>query len=375
MLIEKPKKTPKIIKRITRKIGEKMAGYQFIHVESYARKAGKDKTGGLSVRDVVAEAGREAGNCPHVDQPQPPAVIFGSLDQVEHEVNTWADSMTDTKGRKLRADGLCLLAGVISLPREEEKHWNRFRKGAMEYLHQTYGERLKAVLEHQDEAHPHLHFYVVPKLGERFETVHEGRAAAARARAEGLVKGEQNRAYKEAMRAFQDDFSRKVGQPFGLTRLGPGRRRLTRKAWQAEQAQAKALAEVERTAKKRHEHYKAQGLEAGRQQAQAEAQKLGAKVGAVVTGFASRWHKPSKQAKAEAEAIRVQAQSYADRSKEQAERLVQDERRQRQTAQRELEKQRNITTNTEAENKRLQRELEGYRSTPSYGKSNKFKPT
>lgn len=352
-----------------------MAGYQFIHVESYARKAGKGKAGGLSVRDVVAEAGREAGNCPHVDQPQPPAVLFGSLDQVEHEVNTWADSMTDTKGRKLRADGLCLLAGVISLPREEEKHWNRFRKGAMEYLQQTYGERLKAVVEHQDEAHPHLHFYVVPKLGERFETIHQGKAAAARARADGEAKGEQNRAYKEAMRAYQDDFSKKVGQPFGLTRLGPGRRRLSRVAWQAEQKQAKALAEVERTAKKRHEHYKAQGLAEGKARAEADAQALGSKVGAVVTGLASRWHKPSQQAKADAEAIKQQAQAYADRAKEQAERLVQDERRQRQTAQRELEKQKNITANTEAENKRLQRELEGYRGTPSNRQGHKFKPT
>lgn len=198
-----------------------MAGYQFIHVESYARKAGKGKAGGLSVRDVVAEASREPGNCPHVEQPQPPSVIFGDLDQVEQEVNTWADSMTDAKGRKLRADGLCLLAGVISLPRDEEKHWNRFRKGALEYLQQTYGERLKAVVEHQDEAHPHVHFYVVPKLGERFETIHQGKAAAARARAEGEAKGEQNRAYKGSHERLPGRFCQEGRPTLWVDQVGP----------------------------------------------------------------------------------------------------------------------------------------------------------
>ena len=237
-----------------------------------------------------------------------------------------------------------------------------FAKGALEYLQQTYGERLKAVVEHQDEAHPHVHFYVVPKLGERFETIHQGKAAAARARAEVRPRESKTGPTKEAMRGYQDDFAKKVGQPFGLTRLGPGRRRLSRVAWKAEQKQAKALAEVERTAKKRREHYKAQGLAQGlaegKARAEADAQALGSKVGAVVTGFASRWHKPSQQAKADAEAIKQQAQAYADRAKEQAERLVQDERRQRQTAQRELEKQKNIAMNTEADNKRLTAQLE-----------------
>ena len=356
--------------------------YQFIHVEAYSREASKQKSkgkGGLNVRQVIAEAGREPGNCPHVDQAQPPAIIFGSLDQAEAEAMSWAEQATDQQGRKLRKDGHCLLAGVVSLPRSEGESWAEFEKRSTAYLQAKYEDRLKAVIAHHDEEHPHIHFYAVPRKGERFEAIHEGQKAAKQAKAEGKLKGEQNAAYIGAMRGLQDDFSKKVGQPLGLARLGPGRRRLTRKAWQAEQAQAKALAEVERTAKKRHEHYKAQGkaqgLAQGKAQAEAEAQALGSKVGAVVTGFASRWHKPSKQAEAKAEATKAEAQAYADRAKEQAERLVQDERRQRQSAQRELEKQRNIATNIEAENKRLQRELDSYRSTPSNRQGNRFKPT
>lgn len=352
--------------------------YQFIHVEAYSRETSKQKTkgkGGLNVRQVIAEAAREPGNCPHVKDAQPPTVIFGSLDKAEAEAVSWAEQATDQQGRKLRKDGHCLLAGVVSLPRSEGENWAEFEKRSMAYLQAKYEDRLKAVIAHHDEEHPHIHFYAVARKGERFEAIHEGQKAAKQAKAEGKLKGEQNAAYIGAMRGLQDDFSKKVGQPLGLARLGPGRRRLTRKAWQAEQAQAKALAEVERTAKKRHAHYKAQGLAQGKAQAEAEAQALGSKVGAVVTGFASRWHKPSQQAKADAEAIKQQAQAYADRAKEQAEKLVQDERRQRQTAQRELEKQKNITANTEAENKRLQRELEGYRGTPSNRQGHKFKPT
>lgn len=353
--------------------------YQFIHVEAYSREVSKQKSkgkGGLSVRQVIAEAGREPGNCPHVQEPQAPEILFGSLDQAEAEATSWAEQATDQQGRKLRKDGHCLLAGVVSLPRLEEENWLEFSKRSTEYLRAKYGERLKCVIAHQkDEEHPHIHFYAVPKNGERFEVIHEGQQAAKQAKADGKLKGEQNAAYIAAMRGLQDDFQRKVGQPLGLTRLGPGRRRLTRKAWQAEQAQAKALANVELTATKRREHYKAQGLAQGKAQAEVEAQALGSKVGAVVTGFASRWHKPSQQAKANAEAVKREAQAYADRAKEQAEKLVKDERRQRQSAQRELEKQKNITANTEAENKRLQRELDGYRSTQSNRQGNRFKPT
>lgn len=335
--------------------------YQFIHVEAYSREVSKQKSkgkGGLSVRQVIAEAGREPGNCPHVQEPQAPEILFGSLEQAEAEATSWAEQATDQQGRKLRKDGHCLLAGVVSLPRLEKENWLEFSKRSTEYLNAKYGDRLKCVVAHQDEEHPHIHFYAVPKNGERFEVIHEGQKAAKQAKAESKLKGEQNAAYIAAMRGLQDDFQRKVGQPLGLTRLGPGRRRLTRKAWQAEQAQAKALANVERTAKTRKEQYKAQGLAQGKAQAEAEAQAFGSKVGAVLDGLKGSWHKPSKQAKEQANAVKKEAQSYADKVKNEAEKAVQSERRQRRTAERELEKQKNIATNTEADNKRLTAQLE-----------------
>ncbi|MDD2706080.1 MAG: hypothetical protein PHU07_12220, partial [Acidocella sp.] len=79
--------------------------------------------------------------------------------------------------------------------------------------------------------------------GERFEVLHPGRQAAAKKAQQGAKKGAQNAAYKQAMVGWQDDFQRAVAAHFALTRRGPGKRRLTRGAWKAEQEQARSLAQ------------------------------------------------------------------------------------------------------------------------------------
>ena len=219
--------------------------YQFIHVESYSRSTPKKgKAGGHSVSSVVNEAIREKNSIPHVDNPKPPVYIYGKpLEVLEETCNAWAASMTDAKGRKLRKDALCLVAGVVSMPAETTPEaWEKFKLDAVEYLKAKYGDRLETVVEHTDEDHPHLHFYVVPRPGERFESIHQGKAAAAEKR--GEVKGIQNQAYKAAMRAYQDEFFERVGIPHGLSRIGPGRRRLTREAWKLEQVQAESAAKT-----------------------------------------------------------------------------------------------------------------------------------
>src|SRR5476651_644574 len=144
-------------------------------------------------------------------------------------------------GRKLRKDGLCLLAGVISAPDDMAAEvWESMKQEAIAWLNQDG--RLVSVAEHADEAHRHVHFYKIPAPGARFETLHPGRAAALEAKADGALRGEQNRAYKEAMRGFQDDFFEQVGARHGLTRLGPAKRRLTRSEWKNEQVAALSLA-------------------------------------------------------------------------------------------------------------------------------------
>ena len=220
-------------------------GYQFLHLEAYARTGSKQhgQPRKWSAREIAAEAMREPDACPHVEQPKPPKLLHGCTPaEAAKLAHDWADSSKDAKGRKLRADGLALAAGVVSLPAEQRQDWPRFREATVAWLRQQYGERLRSVVEHTDEKHPHLHFYAVPLPGERFEVLHPGRQAAAKKAQEGAKKGAQNAAYKQAMVGWQDDFQRAVAAHFALTRRGPGKRRLTRGAWKAEQEQARSLA-------------------------------------------------------------------------------------------------------------------------------------
>lgn len=286
-----------------------MAGFQFIHIEAYSREVSKQKTkGNLNIRDIIAETGREMGNCPHVANPKKPNVLLGELKQVEIEVTAWAESMTDSKGRKLRKDAHCLLAGIISLPRNSEKDWNNFKEKSIEYLKEKYKDRLKCVVEHLDEAHPHIHFYVVARKQERFENIHDGKKAALTAKSQNKLKGEQNLEYISAMRNFQDNFNKYVGQFFGLARLGPGKRRLTRSQWHAEQKQAEMLSSTKKSAKGIFEYYKNKGTEEGMK----KSQRWGSVLGSAFDAFKNQWHKPSAQLTAELNALKIKNKQIED---------------------------------------------------------------
>ena len=259
--------------------------------------------------------------------------------QVEQEATRWADEATDEQGRKLRKDGACLLAGVISLPRSEEAQWEEFKAKSLDWLKEKYGDNLRCVIAHEkDEAHPHLHFYCVAKKGQKFDDLHEGKRAQKELKKKNpkATKQEQNIAFAEAMRVTQDDFSNRVGQRFGLARLGPGRRRLTRAAWQAEQTQAEALQKTLAKKNAYKKHYKKQALEEAkpaieqakeqaRAEGLAESQKAGAKLGGLWSGVKDKLSGPTEreqQAIAEANKLKKQAQEEARRAKAQADNRV-----------------------------------------------------
>ena len=268
-------------------------------------------------------------------EPTASLVLLGDLDQVEQEATRWAEESTDAKGRKLRKDAHCLLAGVISLPRSEEENWEQFKAKAMEWLKEKYGDNLRCVVAHEkDESHPHLHFYVVAKVGQSFDEIHEGKRAQKELKKKNpqATKQEQNIAFAEAMRATQDDFSNRVGQRFGLARLGPGRRRLTRAAWQAEQKQAEALQKTLSRKKAYKKMFKEQALkeaqplieqakEQARAEAMAEAQGVGAKLGGFWSGVKDKLSKPSEreqQVEAQAQAEIAKAQRAKEKAEEEA---------------------------------------------------------
>lgn len=225
--------------------------YQFVHVNAYAqkvsvktkeRKEGDDKP--RSVQDIINETLRVEGfYSPLITNPQPPIHIYGEpVEQMPEIVADWAKQTKDTKGRKTRADAKGLLAGVFSVKAGTAPEvWEQVKADAIAWAKLKYGERLKCIVEHIDEEHPHCHFFVVALPGEAFEVVHEGIAAKKAALSNGMPSKQANVEYRNAMKGFCDGYYEEVGAPNGMLRLGPGRRRLPRVAYFAEIQQAQAM--------------------------------------------------------------------------------------------------------------------------------------
>lgn len=239
-------------------------GYQFVHIEGYARKA---DARGRSVDYVLSEAERRPESCPHVADPCLPELVFGSSladMRIAHDSRT-AEAMATIAGgktRKIRQDQLTLMTLVASHPATvadvradpavaaEVMVWEG---RVVAWLRETWGDDLACVVRHTDEKHAHLHAYILPGEADmRARRLHPGAAAKEAVKLEAAANGADaktanatgDKAYRGAMRAMQDSFWRSVGIPCALARIGPARRRLTRAEWHAEKAGVAAAAEA-----------------------------------------------------------------------------------------------------------------------------------
>jgi flagellar biosynthesis/type III secretory pathway protein FliH len=339
-------------------------GYQFIHEECYSRESAKSKAGGHSIRSIIAEVDREEKNCPHVQNPKPPQIIYGVIPkEVEAIATEFGEKSTDKLGRKLRKDALCLLAGVVSVPDDfPPKDWEKYKIATVDWLAEKYGDRLKSVVEHTDESHRHMHYYVVPNVGEDFDSIHSGKKLAKAAKLENKPKGEQNSAYIAGMRAFQDDFYLNVACIFGLVRFGPKRTRMTRQEWQTTQHESKLNSLVADT---RNRVYKnafnegnKKGLDVGYSEGLKTSKKLGSVFGAFVANATKNitkiWHQPTKEAKKEVQDIIDKAKKYARKIIEQTDRKIDEKNNLLRIAKQDLDKQKRIIESLQAENKRYE---------------------
>lgn len=234
--------------------------FQFAHVETYSRKG--NAKGGQSVKWVLAEARRDQGACPHVVRPGEPKQIYGmSLDDIERLHDELCASVryevAGGKTRAVRQDQHTLFTIVCSYPVPinevrgnpyEERRLQEWQDRNIDWLKAEYGGDLKCVILHDDEQFPHIHGYAIPD-DLRCRNVHVGVAAKEAVMKAGPDDGEDSKdhnkrgdgAYRAAMSKWQDRYFEAVGLPSGLTRLGPGKRRLSREAWQAEQAAVKSV--------------------------------------------------------------------------------------------------------------------------------------
>ncbi|HBL0836587.1 TPA: hypothetical protein LOO12_004732 [Escherichia coli] len=239
--------------------------YQFIHIEDYGINISKKRsnngtsekykkeTKGRSVSQIISEAKRDNGFCSHVEKPEEPIILYGkSLDEVEklameyHSKTKIIDK--NGKEKKLRSDANVLLAGVISLNRENMEIWEDYKNDSIAYLKNKYGEKLISVIEHTDEEHPHIHFYCIQDIGKKFDLIHDGKKALYENK--DKKKHDQNIAYLNAMRDFQEDFFKVVSSNYGLSKDGPKRARMSRSDYFKLGREVKLINQVKIKAKK-----------------------------------------------------------------------------------------------------------------------------
>ena len=225
-----------------------MSGYQFIHMQTHALSRSKKQTEGAQTVDyVLAEARREAGTTPHVEDPRPPVIVFGDLQGIEGVIEERRAAIKEATGRAPRKDRRVMASFVASypVPREELEQdaeamaaYTRWEADTLDFVRRHGSDRadLITAVRHVDERFMHVHCYLVPtaEQGLAADELHPVKAATAAAE----DKAQKHAAGRAAGREFQDRYHREVGEPHGLTRLGPGRRRLSRDAWRAEQAEA-----------------------------------------------------------------------------------------------------------------------------------------
>lgn len=239
-------------------------GYQFLHIETYGRKAKDDRDSAF----IFAELRRDPAACAHVTAPAPPVVVFGrDIEDVEHDHDARAAAAKTTtaagKQRAIRKDQHSVAVVVLSHPATSEAAQAdvtvaadvaAWEERSIAWLQRQFGSRLVSVIRHEDESHPHLHAILLPDDAEmRAKLLHPGHPAKIAASEAALAAGHSARdanrlgdkAYVDAMRSWQDDYWEAVGLPCGLARIGPGRRRLSRGEWQREQSAMRAVKRAE----------------------------------------------------------------------------------------------------------------------------------
>lgn len=224
--------------------------FQFAHFSTFSRK------GSVKARTAAAicrEAARLEVSSPHVDNPLPPNLLFGvdpmeALAEMDRRIAA-ASATRSGRGRAIRQDTHTLGGIVVSHPatradladEQTRRAYEAWRDDAVRFLQADAGRHgmiLLSVVEHLDESHLHLHGLYIASGGRcDMKTCHPGYAAHKAASG----KKEAALAYVRAMREWQDQVYSELSARHGHARLGPKRRRLSRAAWQAEQAAARSI--------------------------------------------------------------------------------------------------------------------------------------
>ena len=220
---------------------------QFVHFDLYGMASRAGAPAWACVDGITREGARVPGATRHLPYPAEPKLLYGVQPLAAGTIAAErAIEALDAMGRRLRCDGVVLLAAVASYPvpralveaPEQMTEHDRYRawlSDAVRWFRKSFGETLLSIVEHVDEDYLHIHAYVVPDVGSDFrlqwEAIHPGRAALRTSIAMGEGKREQRKYYRKAMEGWQDNFHHAVSAKYGHARVGPRRRRLDRTEW------------------------------------------------------------------------------------------------------------------------------------------------
>lgn len=224
-----------------------MAARQVSKKALQRKRAGKSSgRGHWPIAKILAEAGRAPEASKHVANPKKPKLIYGlNLHNLAVLIDEIAEKATFENGKKIRIDTPILLSIVASFPRETQlldiKKYERWKIDTVNFIGSLYKSRLRTVIEHDDEANPHLHFFLVPDSG-RAKDIHPGYYAE---RGSDDPK-EKKKKHTLALKKFQDMYWQVVGRKNGLNRLGPARSRLSRSKALLERENKKKIEETEK---------------------------------------------------------------------------------------------------------------------------------
>lgn len=211
---------------------------QFYRIQTYGLFSSGKKA---NISRIIAEGLRVPHGCKHVAFPCIPTILYGKDLHGTTAMLRKLKKEHEKTHRKLLPNAQLLGAAVASYPLTTEQLENNplevqdylsWRELVIDFAKAEYGDQLHGIIEHLDEAHPHIHIWVKPKEIDgvlRLGPIHPGQWA------ERLKEPlERKPAYKQAMRALQDRYWWAVGKIMGWLRISEKPQpRLSNRKWKA----------------------------------------------------------------------------------------------------------------------------------------------